>query len=381
MTFNTLHSLILEEFKKSSKHIHLFDVPMFSVYIAKSQEDNFDKLVNINLENILAQARNEIIKIGFPAMHANILFDDITYNNKRIGGAANTNGKFMRLNINLDNLELELKNIIVHEWAHLWMYNNSSGFKKAVKEFYQTLIRQSFDTTPNKDESFGYSILKSSEFFKFVNSKFTEMVNTLKKNKNDLLKDNSDLTSIEIHQELYEYLQDWVTLIVRDLVKYVNSLVPDNEMHLKIANFRNKIDIDKVQELFSNIIDEELLTDIMTDSNTSDILIIKYLINTKVTHSAFSQFHVILNKNNLNNELLLSRATKHLQDLPQARRHIAELIEWVNDYGLSNEHEIWATAIEHFLKLTPKYRKEIFKLMDTKNNRETPNRTMRKKMK
>lgn len=45
------------------------------------------------------------------------------------------------------------------------------------------------------------------------------------------------------------------------------------------------------------------------------------------------------------------------------RTLMAELVEWVNEYGLSNDLELWATAIELFFKLPLKYRTTIVKLM------------------
>lgn len=47
----------------------------------------------------------------------------------------------------------------------------------------------------------------------------------------------------------------------------------------------------------------------------------------------------------------------------ETRKILAELVEWVNEYGLSNNLELWATAIELFFKLPFKYRTTIVKLM------------------
>ena len=45
------------------------------------------------------------------------------------------------------------------------------------------------------------------------------------------------------------------------------------------------------------------------------------------------------------------------------RKILAQLVEWVNEYGLSNNLELWATAIELFFNLPFKYRTTIVKLM------------------
>jgi hypothetical protein len=39
------------------------------------------------------------------------------------------------------------------------------------------------------------------------------------------------------------------------------------------------------------------------------------------------------------------------------------LNQWVSSYGMANDSELWATAIEHFFKLTKNNQKAIIKLM------------------
>ena len=65
---------------------------------------------------------------------------------------------------------------------------------------------------------------------------------------------------------------------------------------------------------------------------------------------------------------------KHLkQDLdkpdftgPSFERHrtiLQKLSNWINSYGMSNNLELWSTAIEYFFQLPKNYRKDIVKLM------------------
>ena len=65
----------------------------------------------------------------------------------------------------------------------------------------------------------------------------------------------------------------------------------------------------------------------------------------------------------------------------EVREEIANLVQWTKSYGLSNDSEIWATAVEEFINLPIQYRKEILNLMQKKESRLLPNRRMRKQNK
>lgn len=78
-------------------------------------------------------------------MHANVVFKNITEDNwvagGKSGGFAYRNGKYMVVSINFLNDQSTLTYVLVHEWAHLWMFNNSKQFKSAVMDFYKSKLQ------------------------------------------------------------------------------------------------------------------------------------------------------------------------------------------------------------------------------------------------
>jgi hypothetical protein len=137
------------KFSQSKKVIPITKLPMFSVYLFK---DDVDKVESINelkekITNACTEARKIITKMGFPSMHSNILIKDLSkevnwVSGGGVGGYAHRKGKYMTVSLNQINDPNYLIKLIVHEWAHLWMFNNSKGFKGAVKEYYNTLLNQ-----------------------------------------------------------------------------------------------------------------------------------------------------------------------------------------------------------------------------------------------
>ena len=51
------------------------------------------------------------------------------------------------------------------------------------------------------------------------------------------------------------------------------------------------------------------------------------------------------------------------KEFGEHRTTMAQLNNWVNSYGMSNEDEMWATAIEYFFTLPSVYRKALIKIM------------------
>ena len=144
-----IHDAVLSEarFRQSKKVKHIADLPMFSLFIDNDilDNENTDKLSDSDVQSAFKEARNKISKMGFPAMHANVVFKDLSEEVNQntgggVGGQAHQKGKYMAIGIDqISNPEYFVK-LIIHEWAHLWMFNNSKGFKKAVKEYYDQLL-------------------------------------------------------------------------------------------------------------------------------------------------------------------------------------------------------------------------------------------------
>lgn len=158
-----------ESFRKSTKIKHLYDVPMFSIFAANDLiwSDKFNHELDVpreldtkHVRNIFAEARKRINKMGFPSMHSNVVFKDLSKEKNRntgegVGGYAHRAGKYMSVDYNHflnDSGDWPIR-VIVHEWAHLWMYNNSKGFKDAVKEYYKSLIDTQKPNISQKQET------------------------------------------------------------------------------------------------------------------------------------------------------------------------------------------------------------------------------------
>jgi hypothetical protein len=173
MKFEQFYNLVtIEEaaFRKSKNRIHLVDLPMFSIFLDKELLDNntskkgpynmeFFKDIIPEISNVFAEARNQIGKLGFLSMHANVVIKDLSseVNRNTGGGVAGyahgknigpTYGKHIDSGVNYMVLDLaEFVNeyrdpvsTVVHEWAHLWMFNKSKAFQKAVKKFYSQVL-------------------------------------------------------------------------------------------------------------------------------------------------------------------------------------------------------------------------------------------------
>jgi len=179
--------------KFSQEYDLLFNAPMFSVHISTSLKDKIHEL-NVdtlsrkyhldflydgdtptkeidytNLEGAFRRARTNILKIGFPAMHANVLLGTIddkdvyTQNSSGVGGFALVEKRFMHINMDRISTGDQLTFVIVHEWAHLWEFNNSAQFKQALKEFYKDKVSQSVGTVKMMNQ-FNVDTLAGSKF-------------------------------------------------------------------------------------------------------------------------------------------------------------------------------------------------------------------------
>lgn len=133
------------KFKKYKSHRHVMDVPMFSIFVYDRLDPaELDREVYSKLEEIkktFAEARNQIHKMGFPSMHSNVLItklsDVISHHTGTIGVAGQAHRKTKHMSIDIESISVD---VIVHEWAHLWMMNNSKEFKNAIRTLYDKLM-------------------------------------------------------------------------------------------------------------------------------------------------------------------------------------------------------------------------------------------------
>lgn len=151
---------------------------MFSVYLFKDDADKVKSINELkeNITNACTEARKIIAKMGFPSMHSNILLKDLSKDvnwvtgEGGVGGYATRKGKYMTVSLEQLNNPNYLIKVIIHEWAHLWMFNNSKGFKNAVKEYYNTLLNQyktNFSTSQKQKEKEPFrNVTKNKNFEK-----------------------------------------------------------------------------------------------------------------------------------------------------------------------------------------------------------------------
>ena len=138
-------------FRNSSHNTHIMDVPMFSIFTNNKlnmKPGIAESYTGELIRNCFNDARNQITKLGFPSMHANVILSDlsgvpnpITGKSNIVAGQAHEGRKYMEIDIRLLlKHPKEMASVIVHEWSHLWMYNNSKAFKTAVREYYEMVV-------------------------------------------------------------------------------------------------------------------------------------------------------------------------------------------------------------------------------------------------
>jgi len=123
------------------------DVPMFSVFVydrldsAELDREVYSKLDEI--KKVFADSKYTINKMGFPSMHANVLITKLSnvpsHHTGKMGVAGQAHRKTKHMSIDIGSIS---EDVVVHEWSHLWMMNNSKEFKQAVKLLYDKLMLQ-----------------------------------------------------------------------------------------------------------------------------------------------------------------------------------------------------------------------------------------------
>lgn len=160
-----------------SDNVKIADWPMFTVYYGlDSWHDEGYKLFKRReygdrLYKLFAAARRHLTKLGFPSMHVNVIISNIK-NNTTFGGvaagsafgnpaASRKNSRYMRINKEIvggalysgdTNLAKTVVRVIVHEWAHLWMFNQGKAFRDAVTQYWEALYYSNIDNTPTSNK-------------------------------------------------------------------------------------------------------------------------------------------------------------------------------------------------------------------------------------
>lgn len=329
------------KFKDSNKIIKLGDYPMFTVYIKKGDNISSDIMSYKKYEKFMKEvftiSRDEIYKMGFSKMHSNVLFDETPGDYGKAQGRTDTkigskklktillNKKFLRTDLsgrtgyNWD----QLVPTIVHEWAHLWMFNNGKEFRDAVKQYHEALVHSNIDKIP----------LNTANPFTTMQLFYDRVLHQIQNQY--IKKQNIKISNIQdnIHNILLDVLGkfgNWAYLI-------------DNEIIKKYSNTIGKI-------IYNSLNDP-------------------YSIGPQIK---------ALNLEKVFGDIVKYGTQDQISKNESVRKKLSDMVKYTGAYGLKNPDETWATALEKFQELDPYHRKRIFELMQINEPRQLPNKRMQK---
>ena len=376
-----LTSLLEGKFKNRKNQIHLFDAPMFSVYIGDgvSKKDLYNiKRGEKRIKAAFEKARQQIHSMGFGSIHANVLIKDLSNHPNQntgavgVGGLAYRKGKYMEIGssqFSSTNTDY-LVRIIVHEWAHLWMFNNSKEFKNSVNTLYNRLVSSGAEKI--KPEDIKSRLELSNEEYQVLISKWEKIIIKLvtRNNTFDVFASKNmpdadvqprhwsntitDATEKDVEHEVVKTIKAGFIRLCID-----NSFGPPPlEIQNKVEEIARNAVVPKLIELGKN---PELL------KNIPDSYLYDYLwVSNDLKPKGFSIISIIKNLkepaeiNRVKDEFSFGLSGKNFEF---HRKYLKNIHNWVSDYGMSNSHEMWATGIEEFFKLPLPHRKSIIKLM------------------
>jgi hypothetical protein len=379
-----LSDLFEGKFKERKNQIHLFDAPMFSVYADTNlpKKDMYNiKRGEKRIKTAFENARQQIHSMGFASMHANVLIKDLSgetnVNTSKIGdvgGYAHSKGKYMELSSRIfGSGKMEsLTKTIVHEWAHLWMFNNSKEFKNSVNTLYNKLVSSGAERI--KPEDVKSKIEFSNEEYKVIINEWVQTLvklitrnNTFKvfASKNmpsaDVAPPSSDNTITDATE------QDLQNEVVQKMKAGIIKICSDNNLEQPSAET-----MDNVEEMANKYVYPKLLLlaqdpEVYKDATKSIDSIYDYLwMSNDLKPKGVSIMDTL-------KPLKTPAAIKKVKgefssslsgkDYEFHRKYLKNIHNWVNDYGMSNNQELWATGIEEFFKLPLPHRKAVIKLM------------------
>ena len=474
-----------KQFRKSSKITHIMDVPMFSIFIDKKIEN---VLPEINLEEVkkrFLDAKNEIHKMGFPSMHVNVVISDLSkevnYNTGDVGVGALAIHHHKYMLVDYKNIPTYyMMDIIIHEWAHLWMFNHSKEFKQAIKTLYKIMMLRSagnmrrglsperYKIEPKKltyeeekkvfdiwvkwienlvkfdiyDSTESLYILKnkkiSPDLFKFLPHGLTvhgvltkELYVSSLRNHEMTLPPGTDVyankvntgwiigTEIDTHRyevsidgfNSIEYLKSkhgeysMLNIIDLEFKKYLlrhkeyttksyleKEILERLKLHVvgpfedicKIFNYRPTIEDKKliqswveqyIYPKYLEILKSKKLLDELKNRQTKSAME-KYIPTVydflwvsnelKPSDTSFIKFVERIKSIEISRQYhkdFTQKSNMSGKEFSEHREIMNKLNNWVSSYGMSNDDELWATAIQFFFKLPMNYKKTIIKLM------------------
>ena len=337
------------KFRESPNILKLGDYPMFSVFMDSHSERLHERITNYsNNETIFKKAfeiaRHDITKMGLPSMHVNVVFrytprafgiahgiPDSSRTYRRKSKSISLSVRFID---NLSNPIIEtlhysfstLVSTIVHEWAHIWMFNNGEAFRNAIKQYHEALVHSNIDKIPydygNTQEIF-------SKFYNFISDHLDGL------------------------RSIYEKKPSRLTL--SDISRRVKYGLTDA---FNAYRYASQVDTDFIDQYVDRI------SDYIYHNITRMDIIIPYI-------KSLNLEKVFENKIKNETQNIIVKREDILEQL-------SDMINFTGAYGLTTPDEAWATALEKFNILHPYHKKRIRELMQINEPRKKPNSRMQR---
>jgi len=327
--------------------------------------------LKVNLGRIgqlLADAKRDIGAIGFPSMHCNLIIANLqdveNFNTGLkqggVGGTAFRSRRYMKIDYeSLMYFSEGTKKIIVHEWAHLWMFGHSKEFNETVTKLYNEVLK----TIPSKvkhEEVFKREFLRIRAYTTYTINSMAKIPDIMR------LMNGMDYDEDEAKNKISNRIMEVI-------VKSLTSLkIKDDKIHSIHDDLL--VDSDNIAYVFF----DSIVDNLSDDSDQAYSILEQDIENNNFAKLACAGMQtnvieIILNKIK---ELYLKFSSKRvvpkskLETLLQGKAgmHFKEflnkMVNWNNAYGLSSPDELWATAIDDFFKLPMTHRRIIINLMN-----------------
>jgi hypothetical protein len=422
LTFQKYYSLNENRFRQRKNQTHIIDLPMFSVFVGENAMESYTQNENEykeNLKKACAEARNKIHKLGFPSMHANILIKDLSdrvnqNTGRGVPGLARRKGKYMEVDKKYVEVSSDyLVTIIVHEWAHLWMFNNSKQFKRAVKQYYNLIRDYSIESYTSQSNAYdyldadypniiGYGNQAEDDAFTLIVNKIWHYISTVYHSLYTISYPDPDDISLgywaESSKEYYNKRESYLVKALEDIIiegcvvidpsvknemrkyeKLINKmathyapiLLPHIDKKTIYDNSNIKWDMKNHPEM--SLYDVAYLGD-RNKYQASGKGLDKYQERYYLVYEIFSSPDIVALLLNLIYHVLQMTKKEKVSEYQNfsgkekndIREKAKDLVKWTDSYGMSNDDELWATGIEQFLDLPYQHRRKIVELMGTR---------------
>jgi len=379
-------------------------VPKFTIFYKK--EDYSESQVELlrDKEDYIAGrcalAAKALGKLGFKSQHTNILISDLSDRVNQntgggVGGYANRSGNYMAIDGDLlfSNPDYAVK-VIVHEVAHLRMFRGGKAFREAVWKYYNSMVsgdrldwddlkstfRSGGDNNIGEDEreygkSDDYNILLKTTL-NIVERYLRQVWNSgrilspmMADADDEYYKDYIKINNARVDKfpSLPKLIEGMLEEFKKD--KTVVKMMSWEDYSKAIEGFINRM-ITKHYKSFKTIIEDEWEDERHIIDGGEDTLDYKY---TWINSEKYDNFKFDWQEYLFSLMKKIYSHKKRTKDYfgfysgekyNEVRKDVAALAGWVDDYGMSDNDEIWATGLENFFELPFEHRRSIIKLME-----------------